>query len=236
MSETNQNTDQAQDQGSSQDLEALKKNRDAILGEKQELKTKFEDLSAKNQKLEQTLQALGQLVGVQEGEDITQKAQDLIKAKEQEAFDKLSDIEKLNHRLKGLEDELSSNKLAKEKAEKEALGLKIDTSLKENLSKMGVNNDALELALVGIKAKNDIAGFQDNNLLIGDSPTPISSVVEKFLENNKYLVKNPSNSGSSFKGGQPEDKAQSKQIWDKARKSKNYTGVVSQMLQQQLGE
>jgi len=223
-------------EGSSQDVEALKANRDAILSEKQELKIKYDQLAEKSTKLESTLSALGQLVGVNEGEDIATKAQELIKAKEQEAFEKMSDIDKLNHRLKGLEDELSSNKLAKEKAEKEALGLKIDSTLKDTLSKNGVSEDALELALVGIKAKSNFTGLQDGNLLTEDSQVSPNAIIEKFLENNKYLVKNPAKKGSSFKGGAPEEKAQSKQLWDKARSSKNFTNVVSNMLSQQRGE
>ena len=234
MSEvTNQTTTT---EGSSSDVEALKANRDAILSEKQELKTKYDQLAEKSNKLESTLTALGQLVGVGEGEDVATKAQELIKAKEQEAFEKMSDIEKLNHRLKGLEEELTNNKLAKEKAEKEALGLKIDSTLKDTLSKNGVSEDALELALVGIKAKSNFTGLQDGNLLTEDSQVSPNAIIEKFLETNKYLVKNPAKKGSSFKGGAPEEKATEKQTWDRARKSKNYRGVISNMLAQQKGE
>ena len=83
-----ENTETKPDQSSSEDLEAIKQNRDQILEEKRDLKSKFDTLNSNYEKMESTLNALGSLVGVKEGEDITSKAQELIKAKEQEAFDK----------------------------------------------------------------------------------------------------------------------------------------------------
>jgi len=225
-----------QNQGSNSDLDAIKKNRDDILAEKQELKSKYDSLLGKSTKLEETISALGKLVGVQEGEDITSKAQELIKAKEQEAFEKMSDIEKLNHRLKGLEEELTANKLEKEKAQKEALGLKIDSTLKNSLKQNGVSDEVLEDALTIFKAKTQIDGLENDHLLIGDQKAPINQLMESFLGERKHLIKNPSKNGSSFKGGAPEEKTATKQVWDKARKTKNYVGVVSQMLNQTTGE
>ncbi len=233
MSEEN-NTPPAGSNGSS-DVEKLQAKNGEIIGKNKELKEANTSLASKIQALEGTLSSLGKLVGVQDGEDITTKAQELIRAKEQEAFDKMSESEKLSHRIQEIESALTQSKLEKEKAESEALGLRIDSSLKSALTKNGVVDEAIDLALVGLKSKNDIRGLENENLLVGDSQSTISSVVEQFLQSNKYLVKNPSKSGSGFNGGSVEKGAEVKQALKQARESRNFSGVVSQMLQTQRG-
>lgn len=233
MSEEN-NTQQAESNGLS-DVEKLQAKNGEIIGKNKELKEVNSSLASKIESLEGTLSKLGQLVGVQEGEDIATKAQELIKAKEQEAFDKMSETEKLSHRLKEIESDLQNQKLAKEKAEKEALGLRIDDKIKSSFSSNGVKDEnALKLALTGFKALYGVEGVDGDSFVTSQGVKPINELMNTFLEGNRYLISNPSKSGSGFNGGKvvSNEQAEFKQAKQKAKETGRFTDVVGLQLAQ----
>lgn len=232
------NTQTMPNQSSSEDLEAIKQNRDQILEEKRDLKSKFDTLNSNYEKMENTLNALGSLVGVKEGEDITSKAQELIKAKEQEAFEKMTDLEKLQHEFSVLKDDLTNQKLAKEKAENEALSLRIDDTIKNGLGKRNIDSDFLESAMLLLKTQNGFTGINGSDLLMGDKSASLDSVLDSFQEANKKMFKNPAKGGSGFSNGQGSFTPNSdmNSMMKQARETRNFRGVISSMRKQQKGE
>lgn len=238
MSENTQNTEPTQ--ASSEDLDKVKANRDEILAEKKELKGKYDSLSEQFGALNETVKSLGALVGVQEGEDVTAKAKELLEAKEKEAYDKLSDIEKLTLRLDAMEKEKNEAKLEAEKKTKEAQGLRIDEKLKTKLTELGVSDpNDVALGLDVLKVRNSISNIDGDNLIMGDgSNVGIDSLVSDFLNNNPRLIGNPANKGSGFTGGAPVDvkSLSQKEALENARKTNNYTNVISQQLDQLKGQ
>ena len=230
MSENN--ADNAQETNGQSDIEKLQAKNGEVIGKNKELKEQNTLLSDKISQLDETLKSLGSLVGVKDGEDITTKAQELIKAKEQETFDKMSENEKLAHRLNTIEEALNSEKMLKEKAEKDALGLRIDDRLKNTLGELGVKDSAkLKAGLTLLKSSNTIQGINESNLVLENGETPINDLVSGFLDSNKFLLDNPSKSGSGVKGGSSAD-SQSLD-YNSAMKNKNYAGAISQILNKQ---
>jgi len=231
MSENNAENNQETTNGGD-DISRLQAKNGEIIGKNKELKEQNGLFSDKITKLEETLNGLASLVGVQEGEDITLKAQELIKAKEQETFDKMSENEKLSHRLNQLEESLNSEKLAKEKATQEAIGLRIDDRLKNTLGELGVKDSAkLNAGLTLLKSSNTINGIEGDVLLLDGGKMDIKQLAEGFLSANKFLIDNPSKSGSGLKGGSIADG--SAMNFSKSIQNKDFVGAISQVLTKQ---
>ena len=231
MSENNAENSQETTNGGD-DIQKLQAKNGEIIGKNKELKEQITQFSDKITKLEETLNGLGALVGVKEGEDITLKAQELIKAKEQEAFEKLSENEKLAHKVSQLEEYLNSEKMAKEKATKEALSLRIDDRLKNTLQEFGVKDSAkLNAGLTLLKSSNAIQGIEGDTLILDSGKMDIKSLTEGFLSSNKFLIDNPSKSGSGFNGGSVADS--STLNFKKSLQNKDFVGAISQVLTKQ---
>ena len=230
MSEDNlDNTQETNGQG---DIEKLQAKNGEIIGKNKELKEANALFSDKITTMEATLKNLGALIGVEDGEDITAKAQAMIKAKEQETFDKMSENEKLSHRLGEIEDALNSERSLKEKAEKDALGLRIDDRLKNVLGELGVKDQSkLNASLTLLKSSNTIKGINDNNLVLDTGETSINDLVSGFLDGNKFLIDNPSKGGSGVKGGSV---ANGDALdFKNSVKNKDFAGAISQLLTKQ---
>lgn len=194
-----ENTNTTQPQASGEDVEKLKANRDAILGEKKELQTKYQTLEA-------TLTSLAQVVGIGEGEDLATKTKELLDAKNKETFEAMSETEKLAHRLETIENSLKEANQEKERVSKENLSLRIDDTLAQAFAKSGVNDPSKQkMALDTFKARNQITGLDNDSLLVGSDSFGVSDLVNSFLEEHKFLVSNTSSSGSGVKGGQTAD-------------------------------
>lgn len=214
------------------DVEKLQAKNGEIIGKNKELKESNANLMGKLESMESTLKSLGSLVGVQEGEDITQKAQELIKAKEQETFDKMSDNERLSHRITQLEEVAQASTLAKEKAEKEALGLRIDERLKSTLQAQGVKDPTkLDTGLTLLKTTNTIQGIEGDSLLLDNGSKSITEVAQGLLSTHKFLIDNPSSSGSGFNGGSVVDS--SALNFQESLKNKDFASAISQVLNNQ---
>jgi hypothetical protein len=227
-----QDAQQTQGDNVADNVEGLKNKNNELLGKLKAEKEASASLNSKIEELTQTLSALGQLVGVQEGESIADKAKALLQEKEQKAFEAMSETEKLNHRLKSIEEALSQTQKAKEQAEKESLSLRIDEKIKSTLNAQGVTeSDKLAMALDVLKARTPISGLDGDALLVGNEQMSINDVVGGFLEGHKFLVSNPSKGGSGFKGGVPQNTDQ--MTIDQALKSGNATQAMALMLKQQ---
>jgi len=227
-----QDAQQTQGDNVADNVEGLKNKNNELLGKLKAEKEASASLNSKIEELTQTLSALGQLVGVQEGEGIADKAKALLQEKEQKAFEAMSETEKLNHRLKSIEEALSQTQKAKEQAEKESLSLRIDEKIKSTLNAQGVTeSDKLAMALDVLKARTPISGLDGDALLVGNEQMSINDVVGGFLEGHKFLVSNPSKGGSGFKGGVPQNTDQ--MTIDQALKSGNATQAMALMLKQQ---
>lgn len=221
-----------QDANGGDNVEGLKNKNSELLGKLKAEKEASASLNSKIEEMTQTLSALGQLVGVQEGESIADKAKALLQEKEQKAFEAMSETEKLNHRLKSIEESLQETQRAKELAEKESLSLRIDEKIKTTLNANGVTeSDKLAMALDVLKARTQINGLDGDSLLVGNEQKSINDVVGAFLEGHKFLVSNPSKGGSGFKGGTPQNTDQ--MTIDNALKSGNATQAMALMLKQQ---
>ena len=227
-----QDAQQTQGDNVADNVEGLKNKNNELLGKLKAEKEASASLNSKIEELTQTLSALGQLVGVQEGESIADKAKALLQEKEQKAFEAMSETEKLKHRLKSIEEALSQTQKAKEQAEKESLSLRIDEKIKSTLNAQGVTeSDKLAMALDVLKARTPISGLDGDALLVGNEQMSINDVVGGFLEGHKFLVSNPSKGGSGFKGGVPQNTDQ--MTIDQALKSGNATQAMALMLKQQ---
>lgn len=227
-----QDAQQAQGDNVADNVEGLKNKNNELLGKLKAEKEASASLNSKIEEMTQTLSALGQLVGVQEGENITDKAKALLQEKEQKTFEAMTETEKLNHRLKSIEEALSQTQKAKEQAEKESLSLRIDEKIKSTLNAQGVTeSDKLAMALDVLKARTPISGLDGDALLVGNEQMSINDVVGGFLEGHKFLVSNPSKGGSGFKGGVPQNTDQ--MTIDQALKSGNATQAMALMLKQQ---
>lgn len=230
MSENNPSVEPA-DGGN--DIERLKAKNGEIIGKNKELKEQNQSLMSKLEQLESTISNVGKLFGVQEGEDVGLKAKEMIEAKEKEKFEAMSETEKLAHRLASLEDEIKTSKLEKEKAQKEALGLRIDDKLKNAFASNGVaDSNALSLALDAVKARNPIQGLDGDNLLLDNGQLAINDLVSGFLNENPYLVKNPAKGGNGISGAIKGDAnlvndAKANEI---AKKTGSRAGIISQKL------
>ena len=221
-----------QDANGGDNVEGLKNKNSELLGKLKAEKEASASLNSKIEEMTATLSALGQLVGVQEGESIADKAKALLQEKEQKAFEAMSETEKLNHRLKSIEESLQETQRAKELAEKESLSLRIDEKIKTTLNANGVTeSDKLAMALDVLKARTQINGLDGDSLLVGNEQKSINDVVGAFLEGHKFLVSNPSKGGSGFKGGVPQNTDQ--MTIDNALKSGNATQAMALMLKQQ---
>jgi len=221
-----------QDANGGDNVEGLKNKNSELLGKLKAEKEASASLNSKIEEMTATLSALGQLVGVQEGESIADKAKALLQEKEQKAFEAMSETEKLNHRLKSIEESLQETQRAKELAEKESLSLRIDEKIKTTLNANGVTeSDKLAMALDVLKARTQINGLDGDSLLVGNEQKSINDVVGAFLEGHKFLVSNPSKGGSGFKGGTPQNTDQ--MTIDNALKSGNATQAMALMLKQQ---
>tara|TARA_R110001592_G_scaffold201850_1_gene451050 strand:+ start:2184 stop:2882 length:699 start_codon:yes stop_codon:yes gene_type:complete len=230
MSENNPND--TQEANGQSDIEKLQAKNGEIIGKNKELKEANTLFSDKITTMEATLKNLGTLIGVQDGEDITAKAQSMIKAKEQETFDKMSENEKLSHRLGEIEEALNSERSLKEKAEKDALGLRIDDRLKNTLGELGVKDQAkLNAGLTLFKSSNTIKGINQNNLVLDGGEASINDLVSGFLDGNKFLIDNPSKGGSGVKGGSVADS--SALDFKNSIKNKDFAGAISQILTKQ---
>lgn len=227
-----QDAQQTQGDNVTDNVEGLKNKNTELLGKLKAEKEASASLNSKIEEMTQTLSALGQLVGVQEGESIADKAKALLQEKEQKAFEAMSETEKLSHRLKSIEEALSQTQKAKEQAEKESLSLRIDEKIKSTLNAQGVTeSDKLAMALDVLKARTPISGLDGDALLVGNEQMSINDVVGGFLEGHKFLVSNPSKGGSGFKGGVPQNTDQ--MTIDQALKSGNATQAMALMLKQQ---
>ena len=227
-----QDAQQTQGDNVTDNVEGLKNKNNELLGKLKAEKEASASLNNKIEEMTQTLSALGQLVGVQEGESIADKAKALLQEKEQKAFEAMSETEKLNHRLKSIEEALSQTQKAKEQAEKESLSLRIDEKIKSTLNAQGVTeSDKLAMALDVLKARTPISGLDGDALIVGNEQMSINDVVGGFLEGHKFLVSNPSKGGSGFKGGVPQNTDQI--AIDQALKSGNSTQAMALMLKQQ---
>jgi hypothetical protein len=185
-------------------VDGLIKKRDELLGKNSKLKETNEHLTGKIESMDSTLKAVSQLLGIEEGEDITEKAKSLLAQKEQEKFDAMSETEKLAHRLSSIEAQLTETTLAKEQAEKREMSLRIDDTIKESLASQGVKDpiqlsDALEI----FKAKNSINGIDGKILTTTNGQFSVDELVGGILAERKYLISNPSRGGSGHKGGAP---------------------------------
>lgn len=221
-----------QDANGGDNVEGLKNKNSELLGKLKAEKEASASLNSKIEEMTATLSALGQLVGVQEGESITDKAKSLLAEKEQKALESMTETEKLAHRLKGIEETLQETQRAKEQAERDAMSLRIDEKIKTTLNANGVTeSDKLAMALDVLKARTQINGLEGDALLVGNEQKSINDVVGAFLEGHKFLVSNPSKSGSGFKGGVPQNTDQL--TIDNALKSGNATQAMALMLKQQ---
>lgn len=227
-----QDAQQTQGDNVTDNVEGLKNKNTELLGKLKAEKEASASLNSKIEEMTQTLSALGQLVGVQEGESIADKAKSLLAEKEQKAFEAMSETEKLAHRLKGIEETLQETQRAKELAEKESLSLRIDEKIKSTLNAQGVTeSDKLAMALDVLKARTPISGLDGDALLVGNEQMSINDVVGGFLEGHKFLVSNPSKGGSGFKGGVPQNTDQ--MTIDNALNNGNAAQAVALMLKQQ---
>ena len=228
MSEEN-NANNGESTNGSDDITRLQAKNGELIGDKKKLKETNNQLSDKLTNLEETLKSLGSLVGVQDGEDITTKAKELIKSKEKETFDKMSENEKLSHRLSSIEEALTSERQAKEIAEKDALGLRIDDRLKNALGEFGVKDSAkLQAGLTLLKSSNTINGINGDNLSLESGEVSINDAVNTFLSGNKFLIDNPSKSGSGVNGGSVADS--NALDYKSSMKNKDFAGAISQIL------
>jgi hypothetical protein len=213
-------------------VEGLKNKNTELLGKLKAEKEASASLNSKLSEMSETLSALGQLVGVQEGESIADKAKALLQEKEQKAFEAMSETEKLNHRLKSIEESLQETQRAKELAEKESLSLRIDDKIKATLNAQGVTeSDKQSMALDVLKARTQIDGLDGDAFLVGGEQKSIDEVVSGFLEGNKFLISNPSRGGSGFKGGSSQDTDQA--TINQALKKGNTTQAMALMMKQQ---
>lgn len=221
-----------QDANGGDNVEGLKNKNSELLGKLKAEKEASASLNSKIEEMTQTLSALGQLVGVQEGESIADKAKALLQEKEQKAFEAMSETEKLNHRLKSIEESLQETQRAKELAEKESLSLRIDDKIKATLNAQGVTeSDKQSFALDVLKARTQIDGLDGDAFLVGGEQKSINEVVIGFLKGNKFLITNPSKGGSGFKGGSPQDTDQ--MTIDSATKEGDFKKAIGMMLKQQ---
>jgi hypothetical protein len=227
-----QDAQQAQGDNVADNVEGLKNKNNELLGKLKAEKEASASLNSKIEEMTQTLSALGQLVGVQEGENITDKAKALLQEKEQKTFEAMTETEKLNHRLKSIEEALSQTQKAKEQAEKESLSLRIDEKIKSTLNAQGVTeSEKLAMALDVLKTRTQIDGIDGDAFIVKGEQKSINDVVSGFLEGNKFLISNPSRGGSGFKGGVSQDTEQA--TINQALKSGNTTQAMSLMLKQQ---
>ena len=221
-----------QDANGGDNVEGLKNKNSELLGKLKAEKEASASLNSKIEEMTATLSALGQLVGVQEGESIADKAKALLQEKEQKAFEAMSETEKLNHRLKSIEESLQETQRAKELAEKESLSLRIDDKIKATLNAQGVTeSDKQSFALDVLKARTQIDGLDCDAFLVGGEQKSSNEVVSGFLEGNKFLITNPSKGGSGFKGGSPQDTDQ--MTIDSATKEGDFKKAIGMMLKQQ---